>query len=91
MDIKLHFKNLKAYDDIYNNSNRWDKDPALYRCFGEDHSSFGYLTYAESKERKDVLNPLFSYRAICNLQDLVESKVSSLFSQLSNRPDHSLG
>lgn len=47
----------------------------LYEGFGEDHSSFGMLTYAESRPRKEVLLPLFSRRAILTMQGLVREKV----------------
>lgn len=47
----------------------------LYEGFGEDHSSFGMLTYADSRPRKEVLLPLFSRRAILTMQNLVREKV----------------
>ncbi|KAH8595382.1 putative P450 monooxygenase [Bisporella sp. PMI_857] len=75
---ELHFSSPAAYHEIYNNSNRWDKEAGLYRSFGEDRSSFGFLTYAESKQRKDIMAPLFSRRAIFELQDLVQSNVDRL-------------
>jgi hypothetical protein len=31
---------------------------------GEDRSSFGYLTYREAKERKDILSRRFSKKAV---------------------------
>ena len=37
-------------------SNKWDKEKSLYHSFGEHRSSFGFLTYAQAKERKDVLS-----------------------------------
>lgn len=72
---QLHFANPAAYHDIYNSSARWDKERMLYEGFGEDHSSFGMLTYAESRPRKEVLLPLFSRRAILTMQGLVREKV----------------
>ena len=75
---QLHFANPAAYNEIYSTSARWDKDRILYEGFGEDHSSFGMLTYAESKLRKDVLLPLFSRRAILNMQGLIRQKVRQL-------------
>lgn len=56
----------------------------MYESFGEDRSSFGFLTYAEAKERKDILTPLFSRRAIVNLQDLVQSNASELLLYLTS-------
>jgi hypothetical protein len=72
---QLHFADPSAYNDIYNPGARWDKDKTMYRSFGEDHSSFGFLTYAEAKQRKDVLQPFFSRRAIINMQSLVRQNV----------------
>jgi len=68
---------------MYNNSNRWDKDKKLYHSFGEDRSSFGFLTYTEAKARKDVLAPLFSRRSISEMQDLVQNNVDRLCAALA--------
>ncbi|KFY93220.1 hypothetical protein V500_03833 [Pseudogymnoascus sp. VKM F-4518 (FW-2643)] len=75
---ELHFSDPAAYSEIYSNNNRWNKEADLYHSFGEDRSSFGFLTYAESKQRKDIMAPLFSRRAICELQGLVKSNVDRL-------------
>ncbi|KAF7195669.1 Cytochrome P450 monooxygenase [Pseudocercospora fuligena] len=75
---ELHFSNPNAFHEIYNNANRWDKEETLYHCFGEDRSSFGFLTYKEAKQRKDVLAPLFSKRAIGDLQGLVKKNIDRL-------------
>ncbi|KAK9234108.1 cytochrome P450 [Lipomyces kononenkoae] len=74
---ELHFSHPAAYNDIYNSAARWDKEESLYRCFGEDRSSFGFLTYIEAKQRKDVLQPLFSRRAIVKIQSLIREKAST--------------
>lgn len=65
------------YNEIYNQSLKWDKEETLYHSFGEDRSSFGFLTYKEAKERKNVLNPLFSKRAIVQLQGLIQNNVET--------------
>ena len=75
LTFQLHFARPSAYHEIYNRALRWDKEPVLYRSFGEDRSSFGFLTYREAKERKDVLQPFFSRRAIIAMQGLVQEKV----------------
>ncbi|KAH7353180.1 cytochrome P450 monooxygenase-like protein [Pyrenochaeta sp. MPI-SDFR-AT-0127] len=75
---ELHFANPKAYHDIYNNKNRWDKEARLYKSFNEDRSSFGYLTYVEAKNRKDVLNRSFSQAAIESAEDLCVEKTKAL-------------
>lgn len=75
--LELHFSNPKAYHEIYNNKNRWDKEWKLYHSFGEDRSSFGFITYKEAKERKDVLNRMFSAKAMAQAEGLVIEKVFS--------------
>ncbi|KAF2030401.1 cytochrome P450 monooxygenase-like protein [Setomelanomma holmii] len=75
---ELHFADPKAYHDIYNNKNRWDKEARLYKSFNEDRSSFGFLTYAEAKNRKDVLNRSFSQAAIEEAEDLCIDKTKAL-------------
>lgn len=45
---------------------------------GEDRSSFGYLTYREAKERKDILSRRFSRKAVAEGQGIVEDKVFHL-------------
>ncbi|OAL04258.1 cytochrome P450 monooxygenase-like protein [Phaeosphaeriaceae sp. SRC1lsM3a] len=75
---ELHFANPKAYHEIYNNKNRWDKEERLYKSFNEDRSSFGFLTYAEAKIRKDVLNRSFSQAAIEGSEGLCVEKTKAL-------------
>jgi hypothetical protein len=57
--------------------NRWDKDPKLYEAFGESDSSFGRLSYRAAKERKNVLQSLFSKKAAVQAHELIEAKVHS--------------
>jgi hypothetical protein len=75
--------------EIYNALNKWDKEKSLYHSFGEDRSSFGFLTYNEAKERKDVLSRLFSKKAVADAQGLVLEKVLKLcdsFENLGSKP-----
>lgn len=46
--------------------------------FGEDESSFGYIDPLVAKQRREILNPLFSRRAIIKLENVVQRKVRRL-------------
>ncbi|KAL1989053.1 hypothetical protein VTN96DRAFT_5816 [Rasamsonia emersonii] len=86
---ELHFANPSAYLEIFNSNNRWDKEESVYHSFGEDRSSFGFLTYKEAKERKDVLTKMFSKKAIADVQGLIVEKVVDLcksFERRGNEP-----
>jgi hypothetical protein len=72
---QLHFQSTDAFFDIYSNKNRWDKDAALYHSFGEDESSFGYVSHKEAKERRDVLSRLFSPKAVEEAENIIQTKV----------------
>jgi cytochrome P450 len=76
--LKLHFSNPTAYHDIYNNKNRWDKETRLYKSFNEDRSSFGFLTYAEAKNRRDVVARSFSQTAIQGVEGLIVENIKAL-------------
>jgi hypothetical protein len=73
---KLHFSKPSVYHEIYNAGNRWAKEPALYHSFGEDRSSFGFLDYKDAKPRKDILQPIFSRKAVMDVEGLIQEKVS---------------
>ncbi|KAE8354717.1 cytochrome P450 [Aspergillus coremiiformis] len=79
---ELHFGKPSAYHDIYNGTKRWDKDEGLYRTPGLRSGSFILLKYAEAKERRDVLQPMFSKKAISNLESLIWSKAHTLASAI---------
>lgn len=73
--LQLHFSSPAAYHDIYNNKNRWDKEKTLYQSFGEDESSFGFLSHNEAKERRDAMARLFSVQSVeGSAQDIVREK-----------------
>lgn len=85
---QLHFFSPEVYNELYSNTNRWDKEESLYHSFGQEKSSFGFLAYREAKQRKDVLAPLFSKRAICELQGLVKQNLDRLCDALAANDAH---
>ncbi|KAF2168238.1 hypothetical protein M409DRAFT_65711 [Zasmidium cellare ATCC 36951] len=82
---ELHFSRPSVYNEIYSPSRRWDKDATLYRVFNQDESSFGFPTYREAKARKDILAPLFSHRATCEMQGVVKNHLDRLCTALRKR------
>jgi len=53
-------------------------DYKLYHSFNEDSSSFGFITYKESRERKDILNSFFSSKAVIQAYGMIIDKVEAL-------------
>ncbi|CBF78322.1 protein CYP677A1 [Aspergillus nidulans FGSC A4] len=87
---ELHFRSPAAYLEIFNPANRWDKEERLYHSFGEDRSSFGYLRYAEAKERKDILSRRFSRKAVQDAQKIVEGIVLDLCKTLGQNSEEAV-
>ncbi|KAH8985357.1 putative P450 monooxygenase [Lactarius akahatsu] len=82
---ELHFSNPAAYNDIYNNRNKWDKDHSLYRAYDLDTSTFGLTHYSDAKQRRDVLAPFFSRTSIIQLQDLIQERANVLCDALAQQ------
>ncbi|KAJ8453932.1 hypothetical protein ONZ45_g19506 [Pleurotus djamor] len=76
---ELHFKGLQYHRDIYVNGSKFQKDPRLYSTFHEDESSFCFIDPQEAKIRRDILNPLFSRRAIIKLEGYIQATVKHLY------------
>ncbi|EQL00830.1 averantin oxidoreductase [Ophiocordyceps sinensis CO18] len=80
---ELHFGNPSAFHDIYHNTKRWDKDPGLYRTPGVKTGSFVFLGYNQARERREVLLPIFSKRAIQSLEHLVWRNATRLATSMA--------
>lgn len=73
--VQLHFSSPEVYHEIYNSRNRWSRDPSLYHVFAMSLSLLTMMDYPSAKKRRDILQPLFSHKAIQDLQHLVQAKV----------------
>ncbi|TRM68171.1 cytochrome P450 [Schizophyllum amplum] len=78
----LHFSNPDVYSEIYTRGFSFLKDPALYRAFGQQDSSFGSTDPVFAKARRDIISPLFSRRAILKLEPFVQQKIDKLIGKL---------
>lgn len=70
---EVHVASIDDYNRICNK--RFDKEPTLYKCFGEDKSSFGELTFVAMKVRKDRLTGLFTRSGVKGLEHVIRENV----------------
>jgi len=61
---ELHFSDPRAYNDIYGMGTRHQKQPELYACFSTDLSVFAMYNHHEVMQRRNLIGPFFSRRAI---------------------------
>ncbi|KAK3337802.1 cytochrome P450 [Cercophora scortea] len=80
---ELHFGKPSAFHEIYSGSRRGDKDPDLYGVPGFKSGSFVFLKYHQAKERRDVLLPMFSKKAMENVEALVWRNATHLASSIA--------
>ncbi|TFK39689.1 cytochrome P450 [Crucibulum laeve] len=79
---ELHFSDPKAYNEIYGMGTKFTKQPELYTCFATDLSVFALFDHHEVTQRRNLIGPFFSRRAIMKLESAVQSKVDMLVSRL---------
>ncbi|KAF9019750.1 cytochrome P450 [Hymenopellis radicata] len=79
---ELHFSSPEAFFSIYAPHTGFTKDPFFYKRFGNDDSVFGMTDVREHKQRREILNPLFSRRSILRMENLVQDKVDLLVDQI---------
>ncbi|KAL0575628.1 hypothetical protein V5O48_006353 [Marasmius crinis-equi] len=74
----------EAYHDIYNNTrgSTYTKSSSLYRAFPPPEASFSFTDPAKSKERRAILNPLFSRRSILKLEKVLQGRVDHFVARL---------
>ncbi|KAF8997881.1 cytochrome P450 [Cyathus striatus] len=79
---ELHFSEPSAYNEIYGMGTKFSKHPAMYSSFATDLSVFALFDHHEATQRRNLIGPFFSRRAILNLENTVRSKVDGLISRL---------
>ncbi|KAK7464782.1 hypothetical protein VKT23_005989 [Stygiomarasmius scandens] len=84
----LHFVEPQAYADIYTHGTSFTKPSLLYNMFFNlKESSFGFKDPREARQRKQVLSPFFSRRAILKLKGFIQEKIDKLVSRIKDYPE----
>ncbi|KAG6918541.1 hypothetical protein DXG01_013631 [Tephrocybe rancida] len=78
---ELHFNDPRAFEDIYSVGSKLTKPQYYYQAFNTE-STFGYIDVREAKQRKDVMRPLFSRKAILQLEGVIQSSIDQLIAAL---------
>ncbi|KZV68238.1 cytochrome P450 [Peniophora sp. CONT] len=80
---RLHFNTIEAYIGIYARDSTFIKDSTFYDTMREQESSFGYIDPRAARTRRDILLPLFSRKAILDLEPVVLGKCAQVETLLS--------
>lgn len=77
--LQLHFNDPHAFHEIYGLGSKMTKFLPFYDGFHERQSSFGFVDPKLAKQRRDILSPLFSRRAILKLEGVIQHSVRRIF------------
>ncbi|KAF5355589.1 hypothetical protein D9757_012820 [Collybiopsis confluens] len=78
---KLHFNSPQAFHDIYTNGHSLRKDPGMYThgvATIASESAWAAMDLQKAKYRRGLMAPLFSRRAIVELEYTVQQKIDKL-------------
>ncbi|KIK58237.1 hypothetical protein GYMLUDRAFT_700480 [Collybiopsis luxurians FD-317 M1] len=83
----LHFNYRQAYHDIYTHGSTLTKDPEFYLALSAHNtgSSQALCDPQEAKDRRALLGPLFSRKAVSELEHTIQGKVDKLVAALEER------
>ncbi|KAL2205691.1 cytochrome P450 [Sarocladium strictum] len=72
---QLHISDSSLYRVIYNQSNPFPKEKAFYETFESQHTIFSETDTHLHKQRRKLLNPLFSKAGVNKLEPLILEKL----------------
>lgn len=75
---ELHINDPEAYDQIYSNNGRWNKDPRYVKQFDNTDSSFGTVPHELHRLRRRAFQGFFSKQKIASLEPMIQSMVEKL-------------
>ncbi|KAK7697316.1 hypothetical protein SLS64_013664 [Diaporthe eres] len=87
---ELHISDPEVYKDIYKQVDAFPKYEPFYFSFNAPYTLFSETDAAKHKERRRLLNPMFSRAGILKLEPLIREKLSNLdakVKRLSSRQD----
>jgi cytochrome P450 len=78
----LHISDPSLYKVIYSQVNPFPKEKSFYDSFGTPHSVFAETDAQLHKERRKLLNPLFSKSGVAKLEPLMVEKLEDVKSKI---------
>ncbi|KAF5568406.1 cytochrome P450 monooxygenase [Fusarium phyllophilum] len=79
---EIHISDPSIYKIIYSQTAPYEKPDSFYQCFNNPHSLTSETDQSLHRERRRLLNPYFSKKAVGDLSPLVWSKIEKLENKL---------
>lgn len=78
------------YDKIFYVGSKYSKDPGLYGSFGPTEAMFTTFSNSLHRQRRSALNPLFSQKAVHDLEWLIQDHIDVLCQRISSLKENNL-
>lgn len=79
---ELHISDVNLYKVIYNQSSPFPKYAPFYDGFNTPHTVFAEIDPVLHKERRRMLNPLFSRVGLFQLEPIIQQKIKMLVDKI---------
>lgn len=84
---ELHISDVHLYKVIYSQSKPFPKHGPFYEAFNTPHTVFAETDPGLHKERRRLLNPLFSRAGVFKLEPIIHEKVEIMTRKISRLQD----
>jgi len=78
------------YDKVYTTHGNTYKDPKFYSLIGCDSALFSVISNEVHRQKRALLNPFFSRRAVLDQEDVVQSKAAKLCRRIERDSERGL-
>lgn len=84
---ELHISDVQQYKIIYSQSKPFPKHGTFYEAFNTPHTVFTEIDTDMHKERRRLLNPLFSRVGVFKLEPVIHEKVGIMLNKINRLKD----
>ncbi|KAK9772686.1 putative Cytochrome P450 [Seiridium cardinale] len=81
---EVHIYDKDLYLEVFKMGSKYNKSDRFYMCFASDYSVFNVSDPHDHRQKRAALSPLFSQRAIYELEDVVQDKVEHMLRKMSD-------
>ncbi|KAI9674802.1 MAG: hypothetical protein M1817_001706 [Caeruleum heppii] len=79
---ELHVRDKEMYLQIFKVGSKWRKSDRFYGAFASDNSVFNVSDPSVHREKRLALSPLFTQRAVLDLEPLIQRRIDRLCGRL---------
>ncbi|ROW03899.1 hypothetical protein VPNG_07309 [Cytospora leucostoma] len=80
---EVHIHDKELYLEVFKIGSKYLKSDRFYKCFASDYSVFNVSDPQDHRRKRAVLSPLFSQRAVYDLEHVIQDKIEHMLRKIS--------